>query len=704
MTANYIDMKMTNVRLISAEITNRPYEKITPSCYLSGTTSGTGRAEITVNAKVPLKIDVTPLHTLPSITFHGNNEIEDNVGRQALTGRKEFKFSGANVKPLRDFTDGTLSTLGKNFAHNLSKYKIRYTLQDAKITNATLTKQFIRHYGCHFNRGEDGKALIINDGRQGVQLRASDWGRYVYCYPGYASSPNQSADKILLTSDSCLSMTGSEIWSGFNGWGFADLDIDATFGLPGINKPFVFWSYGGWRTDQKHYIGDKQKYINTSTYYLDSITVDDSVSTLDSEIYVRASVNQFFIENLNDKSLLDTALDTTGRYDEAIQQNEGIALQHLSSDLSDKIVAGDYICFQGDGELTVTVEPTDLGSSFSYLDAQKSNISMEINNTQTVIISPETHYYEPLSDGKYQITLNIELVQLSNLQLLDPSVAFTYKNPRLPRDSRVVDFSKNIGNSPEYNSALISRLSLNLLTYDNDLQYWISSKTSSYPYSEFYNNNIVGDFYFLVEDIGSIAPQIRFFNRSKGPETFSGVKNELYLVPGLHRRYQYFSDTRRKEMASFDWPNSPQGGQVKYIWAGFTMPVNAMLYYGAGEGTTHKYQWQSDKRGENVILGPTEAVKNVTKDACAKLKSDWGSNLRLYIIKYRKQTQYKHLVTGSNVNFDYSYLNNCATGTAAPYMYDVSDESGLKTALDTIATDIKNWAGYEEAKNVSEND
>ena len=34
--------------------------------------------------------------------------------------------------------------------------------------------------------------------------------------------------------------------------------------------------------------------------------------------------------------------------------------------------------------------------------------------------------------------------------------------------------------------------------------------------------------------------------------------------------------------------------------------------------------------------------------------------------------------------------------------YDAANEVDLKTTLDTIATEIKAWAGYEEAKNVME--
>ncbi len=146
---------------------------------------------------------------------------------------------------------------------------------------------------------------------------------------------------------------------------------------------------------------------------------------------------------------------------------------------------------------------------------------------------------------------------------------------------------------------------------------------------------------------------------------------------------------------------------------GLTLQINAALWAGASGDALplHSYQWQSDANGNKIydqdkdkkwiLRDATSAVKLVTKDACAKLKGDWGDNLRVYIIKYRKQTQYKHPVTQAATNFDYSYLDSCASGTSAPYMYDITTEDQLKSALDAIYTDIEKWAGKTEARNVN---
>jgi hypothetical protein len=52
------------------------------------------------------------------------------------------------------------------------------------------------------------------------------------------------------------------------------------------------------------------------------------------------------------------------------------------------------------------------------------------------------------------------------------------------------------------------------------------------------------------------------------------------------------------------------------------------------------------------------------------------------------------------VDFDYSYLDSCATGSSHPYLHDVSNESSLETALSEIATDLKSFANYTPAQNV----
>jgi hypothetical protein len=114
-----------------------------------------------------------------------------------------------------------------------------------------------------------------------------------------------------------------------------------------------------------------------------------------------------------------------------------------------------------------------------------------------------------------------------------------------------------------------------------------------------------------------------------------------------------------------------------------TVSINKVLLdsIGAPSGTN----WHKDAN-QNLIT-PTEAVKNVTAEACAKLKSDYGTNIRVYVVKY-----------GSSVTDPGNYIRDCAS--APDYVYFADTPEALNTALQVIADDIKSFAGYKAAANV----
>ena len=80
--------------------------------------------------------------------------------------------------------------------------------------------------------------------------------------------------------------------------------------------------------------------------------------------------------------------------------------------------------------------------------------------------------------------------------------------------------------------------------------------------------------------------------------------------------------------------------------------------------------------------------------------------MRFYLIKFRKQDKHLHKITKAETDFDYSYLNNCATANSSDYIYDITETDPdealekLNEKLKIIAENIKSWTGYEEAKNV----
>ena len=1005
-----------------------------------------------------------------SIQFYNTNGVEDNVGTHTLSAPQTFTFRGGQ-DPSGSW-DEVSSSRGPNFGHNLSKYKVRYNLTNAKIIACSLSKQYLREYGGQYDRSYGNqhtayKQLILNDGtlakKVGYAYSIYPFLNKEYTSKTLLSSVSGARDALIKFCDTCV-VLGSPDWSFVlqYWWGFEfhytrasqnGLGTDLYWDIYGLSDSFDCFSLGN--------AGDR-KYNDHSMSGASNHWHSISFASIGNpkRLYVSTSglLMQVFVKNQTTKHLINpSSIDTAGGYNAYIAQNQGIALQRLSSKLSDKIVAGDYICFQGDGELSVTVFPimaplgtikfkcnnesnmthevykefnfciepsqmtnngdgrqyveyemsncniddsyyeyqnystialtktsdvpmvrwsitghkkemvwkaanphpaslsawyaaankhieydgttcyisgkekvikstdlgkswqvaasipssiqnadalnfalargywylvdingninmsTDNGSSWTYISGLKDlglgshfraaftyakglyramechgNIAMSsdgvnwskvytvgnLNNGKAfwdfgiefangswfattadynsaimlAKIADDGSYSKQMSDSissslsalnkKYPVfaaggsnqmiiggtncrvytstdffastcydhgdmlssiagtwrgvecangvfvasnnggkiaytTYHDGVVGIDNhyrysqevsssttfpyvegnltafiSNLIVTSISGTYvkivktfpraiefKKLRLPENTRVVNFSEK---SFTHNTSLIDTI-LTRLEYDTTRGSWISSRTD-YPWTEFYNKNIIGDFYFLLDDIGSIAPKLRFFNRSRGPETYKGVKNELYLIPGLHRRYQTYDDTRRVEMASFDMPNSHLGGQVAYQFAGFTLPINAMLYAGYYDGAYHKGAWYKDQE-ENPSYDATEAVKNVTKAACAKLKSDWGSNIRIYLIKYRKQTQYNHKITGTATDFDYSYLNDCASDTgsttkiattqedAGKFRFDISSEADLNTALSAIAANIKDWAGYKRAEN-----
>nr|MCR4623124.1 hypothetical protein [Alphaproteobacteria bacterium] len=201
-------------------------------------------------------------------------------------------------------------------------------------------------------------------------------------------------------------------------------------------------------------------------------------------------------------------------------------------------------------------------------------------------------------------------------------------------------------------------------------------------------------------DHGSLYYTDDWFDMSQystdGWDQYSNYKIRRYNATGLTRTYTPFENFMLGKSANWNEYHRIHG-KLGYIMQTVTLPINTALFYGASGSTLYNYQWQSSNGTWNGN-DATAAVRLVTKEACEKLKKN--SNLRVYLIKYRKQEKYKHPVTQAETIFDYDYLNDCAKETSVPYMYDIDTEDKLKSALDAIYTNIKEWAGYTEARNV----
>jgi hypothetical protein len=743
MTANEITFEMNNIRLVSAEITNRPYRKITPACDLSvvGNT-----ATVITNIRAPLTVRATA--GTSSVTFYNDNEIENNVGTHSVSSSTQFVFEGTPDTTFTDrigksvWTAGYNSTNGVNFGHNLSRYKVRYSLTGAAITNCVLRNQVIRHYMGHYGHGNATiKPLIINTGVLGVK---QDGGTYM---PIVLGGDTTDLNQIALSyayRDSCISDKVSAYRynkdsMGAYGMVVQGIDGNYIFCIPGVSNGIFFVVL--WYSYTYHFYHSSDDSVWTDdgvfTPNPDRVWTNRGQLTSDSgDLYVKHTSStsgnnnnnyQYYMVNSDDKLFIPNITE------EDITHNRGVGLQTLPEDRSTEIKAGNYIVFQGDGELHVTVEPV---SQITRVKPDGVEATTNIAGNQTITISPEHYFYEEQSDGTYKITLTLNNVQISDVQPVSTDITCEYPKLRMPEMSRVVDFSQkasddkfvyNIcgdegsvaaaGNYFMYANKIDTDISAMGIRWNINTGNWeyyvndVANKRSTW--NHFWCMNYPGDMYLIlnVQDKNQTTPQLYFRWHRGSPVTTV----PQYFDGGLIRAFNVFATesaigTGDVRAYPFEIYNTNNTG-IPPVMAGITMPVNAVLFHGASGSTKHHYAWQSSKKvtsetpadggtlltDDEMMRDATSACRAVTTDACKKLKDD-NPNLRVYVVKYRQQTQYKHKTLGTTQSFDYTYIDGCAS--EPKYVYDPADETTLAAAFADIAADIKSWSGYQAAKNV----
>lgn len=344
-----------------------------------------------------------------------------------------------------------------------------------------------------------------------------------------------------------------------------------------------------------------------------------------------------------------------------------------------------YIKFNGDSTINVTVTPSVADGYIYYKNASQSNSSYAVSSDlyTTVSIDPTTHYYEKVSGG-YRITLKLKDVELDT--------SYGAKLVSTPEET-IYEYKKidKSGNNRRY----IEYQNSNGVTYDSSKvfgdfsTFWDSffkmrSIMSSGPnqISNIKPLEFAGDIVHEMEDTGS---KPAYANLNLGDESGD------YYVPGTTRLFTpVWRDTINKmfgvtERSGRD--STQSGGILNLLTTDITYPVNSVLLEGG-------YQTVSNGVPKET---PTQAAMKVTALACAKLKQDYGNNLQIHIVKYRKQQMYKDF-SQNNKYHNYSVIDSCATPGA--YVVDATSEDQLKAALRVIAEDIKEFAGYKTAQNV----
>lgn len=297
---------------------------------------------------------------------------------------------------------------------------------------------------------------------------------------------------------------------------------------------------------------------------------------------------------------------------------------------------------------------------------------------ENIEIDPKTHKYVDQGNGTYKITLEIVTSvdydeSLTDIKAVDSDPVYSFSNP-MPENAIYVDFSKNSSNAPYVSDAAYLQTSSSL-SWDSDKDSWKfvnAPGTDSATTSVSNIGTFVGDFSYLI-------------NFSNHNEVILPEETSTTELAGLYRKL-YLSN----ELSSYnnvEYKISDADSNPVYpILASYTLPINTMLYYG-GYYTDSSATFDCD---------PNNACARVTTAAYAKLKEDYGDNLRVYVIKYNPQTSYIPTGQKDGVPFDYSYIDACASSEQC--VYTVSNAVELEEVMKKIAADIKTFAGYEKAK------
>jgi hypothetical protein len=718
MTANNVAFAMTNIRLISAEITNRPYEAVT----VTGTNATSSAINVTLSrnlaesSKYQLKVVVES----KSSEGYAWRQIED-------VGLDDQLMSLV-------YGDGKWVVLG--YRKGLVAYN-----EGSGWSSFASTASFGDYPDCWGLAYGGGKWMVIDYAGKVIVGEANNlsnctpsfiFGQAVYS-EGYTSLIYGDGKWVAINSNRGRSAIydGSN-WSEINGTGLLD---DA---LNGYWVSFVYGD-GKWMAlsgsgNTAVYHGDANGWIETTNRSLEDLSGVWQSLAYDNGKWKAASADGYvaiYDDDINDwreitgyglESYRDLFACGDGKWMRLTE--DGYSFIHEGSDWREikegvnlrNISDWWHFLAYGDGKwMAMSV----YGKAAVYEMVSSTSGTITIGGAAQTVSGRQEFYVDVSSSGATTSIpisnvnfISAEIVDRSTHAKVDP--VYQFPKLRLPVMSRTVDFSQNVNGRPKFSCNSIAYGETAAAhgeagsVYDSGLGYWVACDSSVHPgmsvRNHTFNQNTLGDFYLLLENVGNTAPEGKFFNKSRGPATYDNRKCEDYYLAGLNRKFQEFSDLLPVDYAYWNIDNA-SSAKIKYICGGFTWPINAVLCLGMDGGTEKAYSWQTvtnDANGNTTaVTDPSVACQNVTKSACAKLRTDFGLNVRIYVIKYRKQPNYKHPISETTTAFDYSYLDSCASGTAAPYLYDVSDEAGLNNALSAIAANIKTFGGYEGAKNVA---
>ncbi len=402
-----------------------------------------------------------------------------------FSGPIKFPMSGDNHLANWDST-------GPNFRGNLSPYKVKYLLNKAAISAVTLKKQLIRDYMGKYGaeNSTDGIAskwqvnsinspvLIMRNSKLANRMPTdvldlsgsstndvpayspygnTDDNGNTWTFSTYTHYVSQTQNSNLigvtdLFRDLCIERQKDDVIKWYSYIEYGDLDTYSkqyySNIVYGVHFPFSYYIFSADSIIKIFLTNDAFKEYtckpSDSSYAWNAIDFTDAIS--ESEEYIKFTVdgkaNIWRIQNTIDKTLLTTDFVDKDTLDEAMRKNTGVCLYNLTeSEVNERGIAisqGNYICFQGDGELHVTIEPdTEPTAQGLYLSNIKDSNHVTVvdhgsslrPNRKVVYIDPQAISDDVDEDGNYHVDLMMNNVKLISAELTNRP--YTKEDPKI---------------------------------------------------------------------------------------------------------------------------------------------------------------------------------------------------------------------------------------------------------------------------------
>ena len=391
---------------------------------------------------------------------------------QTISGEQTFVFSGGSMPTAGTsfiYSPYLSSSQGANFSHNLSVKKVKYSLSNASITSCVLKNQILRDYYATYGRNVSSKKqLILNDNTLAKKSDSDTKAPYApyetFGTDGYPLSITVGDDNDKNVSkfrDSCVISYGNYSVISMSNFGDVAFSMETPFErvIHGVYPNFVV-SFSDYGTNSCSYYASSG-YISSNAVREDygqwstQGTCSSSSGHSDQAVRLKFSsssnggVYQYYVQNTVNKTLQNTeatAITTNPIEYQDLIENKGIYLANYNGE--------NWICFQGDGELHVTVQSrssegmdglSEDGDGLYYVkyNTTQTNVTSDSQDYSATWYSSSNDYYDSYcdSDGPLYSTY----ILLHNVYLKSVTQAAGNKTVRILRSTKQQDIKLVVG-------------------------------------------------------------------------------------------------------------------------------------------------------------------------------------------------------------------------------------------------------------------